>query len=157
MIASFICPERSPLYVCMPFYLKLQTVPILDFILNVVVVIQVSIVSTLIMNATESINMALTIQRIYDPEQSLLVEQQWEVSDPILSCSNLQDLPIHFSSNPEDLMICFHVWESGPPLCIVPQVFHFLELVVWCADHFSLKSNSVVSKQLSQIVIKISK
>ena len=101
--------------------------------------------------------MSLTIHKFNDPEQNLLVDQHWEVSDPILSCSNLQDLPIPFFSNPEELMICFHIWESSLHLCIVPQVFHFPELVVWCADHFSPYSNSIVSEQLSQIVIKISR
>ena len=101
--------------------------------------------------------MALTVHKVNDPEQSLLVDQHWEVFDPILSCSNLQDLPMHFFSNPEELMIHFHVWESGLPLCIVPQVFHFPELVVWCAKHFALDCNSIVLEQLSQIVINVSR
>ena len=54
-------------------------------------------------------------------------------------------------------MFWFHVWESILPLCIVPQVFHFPELVVWCAEHFSHDSNSIVYEQLSQIVINISR
>lgn len=99
--------------------------------------------------------MALILHRVNDPKQNLLVDQQWEVSNPILSYTNLQDLPIHFFSNPEDFMVRFHVWESNLPLCIVPQVFHFLELVVWCAEHFAPDSNSIV--QLSQIVINISR
>ena len=77
------------------------------------------------------------------------------VSDPILSCTNLQDPLIHFFSNPEDLMVQFRVWESDLPLCIVPQVFHFPELVVWCTEHFSPDSSSIVFEQLSQIVINI--
>jgi len=55
----------------------------------------------------ESINMALTVHRIHDPEQNLLVDQQWEVSDPILSCSNLEHLPVYFLSNPEELTVKF--------------------------------------------------
>lgn len=65
--------------------------------------------------------------------------------------------PCIFFSNPNELMICFHVWDSGFPLCIVPQVFHFPELVMWCEEHFSPDSNSVVLEQLSQIVLKISR
>ena len=105
----------------------------------------------------ESINMALTMHRVNGPMQNLLVYQQWEVSDPILSCENLQDLSIHFFSNLEELMVQFHVWESGLPLFIIPKVLHFLELVIWCAEHFTPDSNSIVSEQISQIVINISK
>ena len=101
--------------------------------------------------------MALTVHCVNDPKQNLLVDQHQEVFDPILSCSNLSDLPIHFFSNPEDLMVWFRVWESSLPLCIVPQVFHFPELVVWCAEKFDPDSRSIVSEQLSQIAINISR
>lgn len=66
---------------------------------------QVSINSEFIMKSMESINMALTMHHVNDPEQNLLVDQHWEVSDPILSCTNLQDLPVHFLRNPEELMV----------------------------------------------------
>ena len=105
----------------------------------------------------ESIDMALIVHRVNDPEQNLLVDQQWEVLDPILSCSNLQNLPIFFWSNPKELTVWFHVWESGLPLCIVPQVFHFPELVVWCDEQLSTDSNSIITEQLSQIIITISR
>ena len=36
-------------------------------------------------------------------------------------------------------------------------MFHFLELVVWCVEHFSPESKSVVSEKHSQIVLSISK
>ena len=85
--------------------------------------------------------MALTVHRVNDPEKTLLVDQQWEVSDPILSYTNLQDLPVFSLRNPKELMVWFRVWESGLPLCIVPQVFHFPELVIWCAELFSPDSN----------------
>lgn len=51
----------------------------------------------------ESINMALTVHRVNDPEKNLLVDQQWGISDPILSCSNQELLPVHFLSHPEEL------------------------------------------------------
>lgn len=41
------------------------------------------------MKAMESIDMALNVSCVNDPEQNLLIDQQWEVSDPILSCTNL--------------------------------------------------------------------
>ena len=105
----------------------------------------------------ESINMALIVHCINNPEQSLLIDQQWEVSNPILLFSNLQNLPVLFLSNLEELTVRFCIWESGLPLCIFPQVFHFPELVVGCADNFSTDSNSIVIEQLSQILITISR
>ena len=105
----------------------------------------------------ESINMALIVHRFNDPEQNLLVDQQWEVSDPILSFSNQEHLPVYFLSNWEELTVRFWVWDSGLPLCIVPQVYHFPELVVWCTEHYAIDSRSVVTDQLSQIFITISR
>ena len=102
----------------------------------------------------ESFNMALTVHRVNDPEKKLFVDQQWEVSDPFLSCSNQEHLSIYFLSNPEELTMRFWVWDSGLPLCIVPQVYHFPKLVVW--HDYSIDSNSVVINQLSQIFITIS-
>ena len=90
--------------------------------------------------------MASTVHRVSDPEQSLLIDQHRELTDPILSYSNLQDLPMHFFGKPKELIVRFHVWNSGLPLCVVSQIFHFLELVVWCAEHFSPESKFVVSK-----------
>lgn len=50
---------------------------------------KVSIVSKLIINVMDSINMALIVHRVNDPKRNMLVDKQWEVSDPILSFSNL--------------------------------------------------------------------
>lgn len=68
-----------------------------------------------------------------------------EVIDTILSLSYFQELPMHFFGNPEELIVRFHVWNSGLLLYVIPQVFHFPELVVWCAEHYSPKSKFVVS------------
>ena len=108
------------------------------------------------MKTVESINMALTIHRLNDLDQNLLIDQHWEVTDTILSLSNFQELPMHFFGNPE-LIVRFCVWNSGLPLCVVPQFFHFLELVVCCVEHFSPESKSVVFEKHSQIVLSISK
>ena len=105
----------------------------------------------------ESINMVLTMHRVNDPEQNLLVDQQWKVSDPILACSNQEHLPVYFLSIPEELTVRFWVWESSLPLCIVPQVYHFPKLVFWCVEHYANDSRSVITKQLSQIFITISR
>ena len=146
MIVGFIYPINSPPYVHMPFFLQLQNVPVSKLHPRHHQYLSGKYCSTIIMNPTKSINMALTIHRVNDTKQSLLIDQHWEVSDPILPCSNLQDLPMHFFGNPEEFIFCFHVWDSGLPLCIAPQGFHFPELVAWCAEHFSLESNSVVSE-----------
>ena len=61
------------------------------------------------MKPTESINMALTVHRVNDPEQNLLTDQHWEVIDTILTHSNFQELPMHFFGNPEELMVRFRV------------------------------------------------
>ena len=82
------------------------------------------------MKPTESINMALTVHRINDPEQNLLTDQHWELIDTILTHSNFQELPMHFFGNLEELMVRFRVWTSNLPLFVVLQVFHFPELVV---------------------------
>ena len=51
--------------------------------------------------------MMLTIHRVNDPEKNMLVDQQWEISDPILSCPSQELLPFHFLNNPEELTMRF--------------------------------------------------
>ena len=82
------------------------------------------------MNLTESINMQLTVCKVNDPDQNLLTDQHWEVTNTIFSLSNFQELPMHLFGNLEDLIFRFCVWNYGLPICIVPQVFHFPKLVV---------------------------
>ena len=72
------------------------------------------------MKPIESINMALTVHRVNDPEQNLLIDQHWEVIDTILTHSNFQELPMHFFGNPKELMVRFKVWTSGLLLYVVP-------------------------------------
>ena len=55
----------------------------------------------------ESINMDLTIHRVNDPEKNLLVNLQWEIFHPILSCSNQELLMVHFLSKQEELTVIF--------------------------------------------------
>lgn len=100
--------------------------------------------------------MSLIVHRENDPDQNLLVDQHWEITDPIISCTNKDKLPVLFLSQLDELALRFQIWDLGLPLCIVPQVYHFLELVVWCVEHYSNKSRSVVTKKTSQIFITIS-
>ena len=90
--------------------------------------------------------MCLIIHRVNDPDQNLLVDQHWEITDPILSCTNQDKFPILSLSQPDELDLRLQIWDFGLPLCIVPQVYHFPELVVWCAKHYSNESRSVVTK-----------
>ena len=92
--------------------------------------------------------MSLTVHQVNDPEQNLLVDQQWEIYDPILSCSNQDLIPVHFLSHSKELTLIFRVYDSDLLVCIVPQVYHFPELVVWCTKHYSIDSRSVVTEKL---------
>ena len=57
----------------------------------------------------ESINMSLIVHKVNDLDQNLLVYQQWEIFDPILSSTN-QDLPsVFFLNEPKELTLRFHV------------------------------------------------
>ena len=61
------------------------------------------------MKPTESINMALNVHRVNDPNQNLFTDQHWEVTDTIVSLSNFQELPMHLFGNLEELIVRFHV------------------------------------------------
>lgn len=83
----------------------------------------------------EACNRSLTIHRVSDPNQTNLLDQHWEIFDPILSCTNQQLLPTFFLNQSEEITSKLNIWEFGLTLCVVPQVFHFLEFIVWCAEH----------------------
>ena len=65
------------------------------------------------------------LHKMVDPEQNLLLDHHWEIYDPILFCSNQEQLPSYCSTQSNVYFQKFKVWELGMPLCIVPQVFHF--------------------------------
>ena len=100
--------------------------------------------------------MSLAIHRANDPDQNLLVDQHWEIVDTILSCTNQDKLSILFLSQPNELDLRFRILDFGLPLCIVPQVYHCPESVVWCVEHYSIESRSIVTVKSSQIFITIS-
>lgn len=70
--------------------------------------------------AMESVNRFITIHKIVDLEQNLLLDHHWEVYDPILSCSNQEKLPTFCSTEYDVYFQKFKVWELGIPLCIIP-------------------------------------
>lgn len=51
----------------------------------------------------------------------------------------------------------FRVWDSSLPLCIVPQVHHFVEIIVWCAEHYLVESRSIITHKFNQFFLTISK
>ena len=65
-------------------------------------------------------NLCRTIHRVNDPDQEIIIDQQWEISDPILAYSSQDTLPLHFFSYPDEVANRFHIWVSALPLCIVP-------------------------------------
>ena len=100
--------------------------------------------------------MSLIVHRLNDLDQNLLVDQHWEIIDPILSYTNHDKLLFVFLSKLDELDLIFQVLDSGLPLCIVPQIYDFLELVVWYVKHYSNKSRFVVMEKSSQFFITIS-
>ena len=94
----------------------------------------------------ESINRVVTLHKDRDLEQNILLDHHWEIYDPILSCSNQEQLPTFCSTQSDVHFQKSKVWESGLPLCIIPQVFHFPELIDWCVAHYSAQTRSIVTQ-----------
>ena len=84
-----------------------------------------------------SMNLCQTVHRVNDPDQEILIDHQWEISDPILACSSQYTLPTQFFNYPDEFANHFHIWDFALPLAIVPQVHHYPELVEWCAERYS--------------------
>ena len=103
----------------------------------------------------ESVNKVISLHKYVDPKQNLLLNLYWEVYDPILTCSNQEKLPTFCSSQSDVYFPKFKVWESGLPHCIIPQVFHFPELIDWCVSHYSIQTISIVTQITSQIFITV--
>ena len=100
--------------------------------------------------------MFLMVHRVNDSEQNLLIDEQWEISDPILSCTNQYLISVLCLSQPKDLTLIFLVLDFGLPLCIVPQVYHFPKLVIFHTKHYATDSRSVVTEKQSQIFMTVS-
>ena len=84
-----------------------------------------------------SMNLCQTIHRVNDPDQDILIDHQWEISNPILACNSQYTLPLQFFSYPDEIANHFHVWDSSLPLAIVPQVHHYPELVERYVERYS--------------------
>ena len=103
----------------------------------------------------QCVNKVVTLHKYVDPKQNLLLAHHWEVYGPILSCSNQEKLPTFCSIQFDVYFQKYKVWESGLPLCIVPQVFHFPELIKWCVAHYLVQTSSIITQTSSQIFITI--
>ena len=77
----------------------------------------------------ESDNIIITLHKSVNAKKKLLIDHDWEVYDPILTCSNQEKLPMFCPTQSDVYFQKFKVWEYGLPLCIAPQVFNFLELI----------------------------
>ena len=104
----------------------------------------------------ESHNRILIFHRIFDPDQTILLDQHWEMFDPILSCANQELLPSFFLNQTNEINMKFKVQESSFPVCINLQVFHFLEEVIWCAKHYSTLTRSEISEKESKKYVTFS-
>ena len=102
-------------------------------------------------------NLCQIARRINDLEKEILIDQQWEISDTILACSSQDTLPLQFFSYPDEVANRFHIWVSALPLCIVPQVHHYPELVKWWVERYSSETRSILTYENNQIFLTITK
>ena len=103
----------------------------------------------------ESINKVVSFHKYEDPEQTLLLDHHYKVFDPILSCLNQETLLSFCSTQWNVHFQKFKVWDSTLPLCVVPQVFNFPKIVGWCASHYSIKNQSIITQANSHIFVTI--
>ena len=73
-----------------------------------------------VLSIIEAYNRALIVHRVSDPNQNNLLDQRWEIFDPILSCTNQQLLPTFFLNQSDEITSKFKIRESGLSLCVVP-------------------------------------
>ena len=104
-----------------------------------------------------SMNLCQIVHRVNDPDQEILIDHQWEISNPILACSSQDALPLQFFSYPDEFANCLHIWDSALPLSIVPQVHHYPELVEWCDNRYSFENRSILTYETNQIFLTITK
>ena len=103
----------------------------------------------------ESVNKSISLHKSTDPEQNLLLHSHYEVFDPILSCSNKEKIPLLYSSQTNKYFQKYKIWDSSLSLCVVAQTFNFPELIDWCASHYSIQNQSIISQVNSKILLTI--
>ena len=88
----------------------------------------------------ESVNKSISLHKSEDPEQTFLLDNHYEVFNPILSCSNQEKLPLFYSSQTNKHFQKFKIWDSTLSLCVVSQNFNFPEMIDWCDSHYSTQN-----------------
>ena len=94
----------------------------------------------------ESVNKVVSLHKSEDPKQILLLDNHYEVFNPILSCSNQEKMTSLCSTQLNVHFQKFKVWDSTLPLYVIPQVFSFLDIIDWCASHYSVQNQPVITQ-----------
>ena len=94
----------------------------------------------------EYVNKFLYLHKSEDPEQTLLLDSHCEVFDAILSCSNEEKLPHFCSSQTNDHLQKFKIWDLALSLCVVPQFLIFLRLLTGVPPIIPCKTNQWLPK-----------
>ena len=68
----------------------------------------------------ESVNKVVSLHKSEDLEQTLPLDNDYEVFDPILSYSNQEKMPSFYSTQTNIHSQTFKIWDSALPLCVVP-------------------------------------
>ena len=102
-------------------------------------------------------NLCQTVHRVNDLDKEILINKQWEISDPILAYSSQDTLPLQFFNYPDEVATCFHIWVSALPLCIVPEVPHYPELVECFTKRYSFETRSILTYETNHIFLTITK
>lgn len=103
----------------------------------------------------ESINKSIFLHKSTEPKQNLLLDIHYKVFDPILSCSHQEKLPLFYSSQMNEHFQKFKIWDLALSLCVVPQDFNFPKIIGWCASHYSVQNQSIISHVNSKILLTI--
>ena len=56
-----------------------------------------------------SMNLCQIVHRVNDLDQEILIDHQWEISDPTLACTSQDTLPLQCFSYPDEIANRFHV------------------------------------------------
>jgi hypothetical protein len=103
----------------------------------------------------EYVTKSISLHKSEDPEQTFLLDCHYELFDLILSCSNREKLPHFCSSQTNEHFQRFKIWDSSLSLCVVPKTFNFPEIIDWCASHYSVQNQSIITQLHSKIFITI--
>jgi hypothetical protein len=90
-------------------------------------------------------------KKIPNPVEEDLVDRDKDVFDPVLSF----DTSVLYQQEKQgfqDLVDHYYAWESDLAKFIVPQVYHFPEFIVWCAENYIPTKRAIISKVGSVLI-----